>query len=113
VARYIKLLPGNRAVTNDVYTSTVDKFLVPLRTGSIDTVVVDCTRWLDGATVSTATETAGFFSLVVATPLVTATINGADVWQDGDITITASDGRARIISLGTRAITPAPEKTYD
>ena len=103
MARYIKLLPGDRASTNDVSMPDASTFEIPCRSNESDIIVIDATRWLEGATINTATETTGFMSIVVASPLVTVTVTGNDADQSGDIDITDSTGRSRLVTIATRS----------
>lgn len=101
MARYIKLLPGDRASTNDVPMRQANMFEIVCKGNESDIITLDCTRWLEGATLSAATETAGFLSVVVASPLVTITVTGNDADQSGDIDLVDSTGRSRLITIRT------------
>lgn len=103
MARYIKLLPGSRSATNDINNWRGDTFVSICKSGEADIIILDCTRWLEGATISSAAESAGFMSVSIATPNITVTITGADQPQSGDIDITDSTGRSRIVTIQTRA----------
>ena len=101
MSRYIKLLPGERFSLADVSLETAGRFAIELGSGETEGILIDCTRWLDAATITSAASLDAFISLSTTSPDITATIDGADSRQDGKITITASDGRARIVRIAT------------
>lgn len=101
MSRYIKLLPGERASQSDVSLETAGRYVIELGSGETDVAVIDCARWLDSATIASAVSTDAFVSVATSSPNITLTINGADSRQDGKITITASDGRIRIVRIAT------------
>lgn len=111
--RLIKLLPGDRSTTDNAMSLVLNYFRVDLRSGETDKLNIDCERWLDGATISTATTTDSFLSLSLATPIVTVTITGSDALQRGSIIVTASDGRVRKVYLETRSPVQTQYQAYD
>jgi hypothetical protein len=100
MARYIKLLSGDRFATNDVRANKAGEFALDMRGSEVDKLTLDCERWLDGATLSSATVVGSGVSLSTATPLVTVTLTGpANNSAINRVTLTASDGRIRKVDF--------------
>lgn len=100
MARYIKLLSGDRYATNDVRVGVSDAFILDMRGSEVDKITIDGERWLEGATLSTATISGSGITLVLATPLVTLTLTGpSNNTAQNRLTLTASDGRVRKLDL--------------
>lgn len=112
MSRRIMLLTGDRSSTQDVAGIDARTFLLRTIGGETDKLTIDCTRWLDGATV-TATTSAGFLSLSVSSPNVTVTVTGSDGPQYGDVLLTASDGRVRKVTIETRNPNETTFDAYD
>ena len=113
MARYVKLLPGDRLVANDVAVTDFDTLQLIAPAGETIKFQVDATRWLEGATLTSATEATTFMSLVVAAPVVTVTVTGSDALQIGDIVFTASDGNVRLITVETMPKNPRIKVDWD
>ena len=113
MARLVKLLPGDRIVANDVAVVDMDVLQLIAPNGETIKFQIDATRWLEGATLTSATETAAFMSLAVAAPVVTVTVTGADALQTGDIAFTASDGNVRLITVETMPNNPRIKVDWD
>lgn len=103
MARTVKLLPGSRMVGNDIGAGPDGGVSVNVSEGETEKVAIDCTRWLDTATISIAADNADFIALSTASPIVTATLTGSSSNQYGKITITASDGRVRVLPVTVRS----------
>jgi hypothetical protein len=101
VMRRIRLLPGDRAATNDVPQISQDRFRLDRNIFNVDTIQIDAARWLEGAFLSTATSSASAVALALSSSTIMATIAVGFI-DDADITITASDGRRRVITLECR-----------
>jgi hypothetical protein len=100
MGRLIKLLPGDRETSNDCRRTREGYYVLDMRSPEVDKVDVDCTRWLEGATITTATVDNTGISASLATPIVTLTITAPGTVQyDNRLTITASDGRKRMIDF--------------
>lgn len=96
MARYIKLLSGDRFSANDVRAIKAGMFALDMRGGDIDKITVDCERWLDGSTLSSATVDGSGITLSTSTPSTTLTLTGpSNNSIQNRLTITASDGRVR------------------
>lgn len=103
MARTAKLLPGSRIVGNDIGSGIDGGTSINVSDGETEKLSIDCARWLDGATVSSATDDAGFIALSTASPIITATLTGSSSDQSGKITIAASDGRIRVLPMTVRS----------
>lgn len=102
MSRRISLLAGDRSATDNVRIVSEDVFSIETRSGAIERITVDATRWLDGAGIAAATESAGWISAVVVSPTIQVSVTGSDSSQSATISIEASDGRMRLITLMTR-----------
>jgi hypothetical protein len=113
LTRVIKLLPGNRHTQNDISSIAHAWFRIPLNDGEADKLTIDCARWLDGSTVSSAVSGSAFLVATLASPNVTLAVSGSSSQQSGDITVTASDGRIRKVTIETMpAQQPFPVLDY-